>query len=277
MKVIKRVNNNAAMCLDSKGRPVVAFGKGVGFTKVSEDLPLSSIERTFYNVDAHYLALIDEIPADVLSYAMELADAARAELPYELGPNLAFALADHISFALERTRRGMNVKLPITYDIAQQYPLEMRLGELARNAIRERFSVNLPETETAGLAMCLINNAFVPQGSDAADTAAEDEAIVREVTRLIESRMGVTIDRGGFGYARFATHMHYLLRRLRAPEDVQPENSALWQTVSAAHPDEAACAAEVAECIYHHLACDIGEDERLYLLLHIDRMLNAGH
>ena len=32
MKVIKSINNNVSHCVDSKGREVVAFGKGIGFS-----------------------------------------------------------------------------------------------------------------------------------------------------------------------------------------------------------------------------------------------------
>lgn len=51
MKVIKNINNNISLCLDSRNNEVVAFGKGIGFTKPPYDVPLSKIDRTFYDVD----------------------------------------------------------------------------------------------------------------------------------------------------------------------------------------------------------------------------------
>ena len=33
MKVIKSINNNVAHCYDAKGREVIVFGKGIGFTR----------------------------------------------------------------------------------------------------------------------------------------------------------------------------------------------------------------------------------------------------
>ena len=47
MKVIKNINNNILLCLDSRNNEVVAFGKGIGFTKPPYDVPLSKIDRTF--------------------------------------------------------------------------------------------------------------------------------------------------------------------------------------------------------------------------------------
>ena len=66
MKVIKNINNNISLCLDSRNNEVVAFGKGIGFTKPPYDVPLSKIDRTFYDVDEEQLAFrvkTDRIPS----------------------------------------------------------------------------------------------------------------------------------------------------------------------------------------------------------------------
>ena len=62
MKVIKNINNNISLCLDSRNNEVVAFGKGIGFTKPPYDVPLSKIDRTFYDVDEEQLAVLKRIP-----------------------------------------------------------------------------------------------------------------------------------------------------------------------------------------------------------------------
>ena len=115
VKVVKRINNNAVMCTDSKGRSVVAFGKGIAFAidKETGDLPLAAIERTFYNVDEHYLALLEELSPRVLAVSAEIIQAADLELPYELSHNAVLALADHITFALQRAKRGITVQMPL--------------------------------------------------------------------------------------------------------------------------------------------------------------------
>ena len=34
MKVIKKINNNVALCLDGNQRELIAFGKGIGFKPI---------------------------------------------------------------------------------------------------------------------------------------------------------------------------------------------------------------------------------------------------
>ena len=82
MRVIKSINNNAAICVDGKGRELIALGNGIGFGTVPREVPLSDIKRTFYGVDPKYLGLVSELPEDVLEFAAQLADLARSGLSY---------------------------------------------------------------------------------------------------------------------------------------------------------------------------------------------------
>ena len=47
MKLLKKINNNFALALDSKGTQIIVEGKGIGFRKMPEELAdLSVISRT---------------------------------------------------------------------------------------------------------------------------------------------------------------------------------------------------------------------------------------
>ena len=64
MKIIQNINNNVAICLDDNNHEVVAFGKGIGFRKPPYEIELSQIDRTYYNLSSHYIALLDELPEE---------------------------------------------------------------------------------------------------------------------------------------------------------------------------------------------------------------------
>lgn len=105
MKVIKNINNNISLCLDSRNNEVVAFGKGIGFTKPPYDVPLSKIDRTFYDVDEEQLAVLKRIPEDVLEAAAEIVDLANEKMDNQFRENVVFTLADHIDFPFSATAR----------------------------------------------------------------------------------------------------------------------------------------------------------------------------
>lgn len=52
MKLLRKINNNAAVAQDKRGREMVVLGRGVGFHPMPYELSdLSVIYRTFYDVD----------------------------------------------------------------------------------------------------------------------------------------------------------------------------------------------------------------------------------
>ena len=109
MKVIKNINNNISLCLDSRNNEVVAFGKGIGFTKPPYDVPLSKIDRTFYDVDEEQLAVLNRIPENVLEAAAEIVDLANEKMDNQFRENVVFTLADHIDFSVQRYRKNINI------------------------------------------------------------------------------------------------------------------------------------------------------------------------
>lgn len=275
MKVAKRINNNAVMCVDSKGRSVVAFGKGIAFAidKETGDLPLAAIERTFYNVDEHYLALLEELTPSVLAVSADIIEAADFELPYELSHNAVLALADHITFAIQRAKKGINIKMPLAYDVAQMYPVEYKIGEYAVQQISRKLTVDLPKNEAVGIAMALLNASLTPEDSDAsAIQASRDNAIIDSVTKIIEDEFGIAVDRDGFEYARFATHIHYLLGRIRKGEPMNTEGSELYGVVRAQSERAAECLDKAVALIRDEFDEEITDSEKLYVLMHIMRI-----
>ena len=96
MIVVKNINNNVALCLDSKGQEVVVFGKGVGFLKPPSEVPLSKIQRTFYDLNRNFLPLLDDIPLDVIDFTSRQVAQIRGKLPYETNANLIMTLVCRI-------------------------------------------------------------------------------------------------------------------------------------------------------------------------------------
>lgn len=92
MEIVKRINTSAVLCIDGNGRQLVAFGRGLGFKDVGDELPLSEIQRTFYNVSSRYIALIDEVSDELLELTSDVIDMSTGLLPYEVSPNLPFFL-----------------------------------------------------------------------------------------------------------------------------------------------------------------------------------------
>ena len=60
MKLLKKINNNFALALDSRGEQIIVEGKGIGFQKMPMELnDLSLITRTYYDTKEQDVSLIN--------------------------------------------------------------------------------------------------------------------------------------------------------------------------------------------------------------------------
>ena len=214
MIVLKRINNNAVLCIDPAGHQVVALGKGLAQCTVGKDVDLNLVDHTFYDVEPRYVELMRDLSLDYLEVSAQIVNVARGMLGYDLSPNIEVALADHIQFAIQRMREHIYLSAPLSYDLQQNYPLEYKIAQWSLGLIRQHFGVALPSNEISGIAMCLINGAYSSAGASSSDEAEKQDNLLEQTISLIESNMGASVNREGFGFARFATHLQYLIRRV---------------------------------------------------------------
>ena len=273
MRGLRKINNNAVICLDSTGQEMIAMGKGIGFGTLPREIPLAQVERTFYNVDERYLGVLRDLPPDVLDFSARLLDIARNELPYTLSPNAILTLADHIAFTIERARRNIRVKMPLAYDVEQLYPAEYRIGQYAVKRIQKEFQVGLPGAEAVGIAINLLNARVDGDSApDAAGAGCTDSEMLEDITEMVENHFNLIVQRDSFNYSRYATHIQYLFGRIHTSKTIASGNSQMYDSIRAEFPDVAACAEEIAAHIQRKWGCALPEEENLYLILHINRI-----
>lgn len=278
MIVIKNINNNVSLCVDSRGQEVVVFGKGVGFVKPPQELPLGKIERTFYDVNEQYLALLSDISPEVIQFTAQQMIDIQEHLPYETNSNLVLTLADHLSFAMERAKRGIYVPMPSVYELETSYPLEIKVGKRIISAMEREFKCKLPAGEVQGVAMHFINaraTVATPQAQADANLEQRYEEILEQTTQIIEWEMNLRVRRDTFNYARFATHVKYLLKRLMEKKHIDSSNLLLYKTIREEYGDVAACVDKISEYYGRDLSVPLNKEEKLYLIMHINRVCSG--
>lgn len=269
MKVIRNINNNVAVCLDDNNHEVIAFGKGIGFKKAPYEIALSQIDRTYYNLEPHYIALLDELPADVMDVTFEIVQKGSSYLKTEFSTVFWFSLCDHINFAVQNVKKGLVLSNPLTNEIRHFYEREMKLGEWAINHISKRLSVRLPQSEVGNIAMHFIN---AEQQVKQAAGRDDIEHFVDDITDIIESGMNIIIDRDSFSYSRFVTHLKYLLKRSSSLHMPESENVKLYESVCEEFPDLKRVGEKIKEYIAATLQVEPAKEEILYLMIHINRL-----
>lgn len=272
MQAVKKINNNVALCIDGEGRQLIAMGKGIGFASMPHTVDLASIERTFYDIDESYAELFRQVPPELLRVSVRFVERAQQVLPYPISSKAALIMADHIQFAIQRAKKRIRVELPLTYELKHQYPLEMELAEQLRHSL-QKIKIFLPENETAGIAMNLVNARIPQEGAITEPEKHGFEGLLEMVTHTVEDSLKVKIDRTTFNFARFATHIYYLSQRLERNQPIDSGNLSLYEKMCDSFPTLLDCVENIALKIYRRFGETLLEEEKLYLMLHINRII----
>lgn len=269
MKVIKCINNNVAIALDSTNKEVVIFGKGVGFKKPPFEIELNQIDRTYYNVDDMYISMINDLPSEIIEVSSEIINYARNMIDNLTSSNIVFSLADHINFAITRTKKNIKINLPILYDVEQLFEKEYKVGEYGLKLIRDKLHVYIPKEEAAYIALHIIN---AEEQLD--NITIDDSKIIEDITNIVEKDFNFKIDKKTINYSRFVSHIQYLLKRGKSKHLIKSDNDKLYKTVIKEYPITYNCTIKIKDYLLNSLNLELTDEELLYLILHINRLCN---
>lgn len=268
MLVIKNINNNVSVCVDGNGNEVIAFGKGIGFHQPPFEIEdMNIVKRTFYDVNPKLISLINQIDEDVLEISAKTIDYAY-KLDTIFDSNVVFTLADHIQFAMKRYHEHLHMKFSLFYDLDYMNPEEVDVGMFAYELIQKNLHIKLPKEEIYGIALHLINS----QTTNQKDQELSNKDSIQDITEMIEQFFQITIDRKGFNYARFVSHMEYVFKRYKDGSIINSMNVDMFPALKDEFPQSYQCVEQVSLYFKDKLYIDLTQEELLYLMLHINRL-----
>lgn len=273
MRVIRKINNNAAICQDNNKQELIALGKGIGFPKTPYELSdLSKIDMTFYRVSSQTIAMLSTIPDNVISVSAEIVKLAQKTLNNNFSSNVVFSLADHINFAIERVKKNQIFDFSLSYDIEHMYPKEFKLGLESLNLIKVQLKVQLPKAEATAIAMHFINARELP----VKDTTKNlNNNILNLVINIIETEFDLKIDQKGFAFNRFKVHLQYFLQRLRENKQISGEiSNQLIKDLISSDSKVYQCGKDTVIAIDNQLHTQTTDDEMFYLMIYVKRMIS---
>lgn len=276
MKVVKVINNNNLCVLDDNGREQIVSGKGIGFGKKYGDMvEVSQIQKTYLITDSELqkkmISILKEIPSEYMFFTNDMVEHIKKVYPSKLNESLLVTLSDHIAFAIERKKSGIEFTNPLIDSIREAYPEELSLGEYCVEQIRERLDIAMSKDEAGFIAMHIINARLDIKMSD-----------VYEITKMINGCIEIAeyyyqekFQKDSVSYERFLTHLKYLAQRLF-------QNKPLPQNLS----DDVTFVAMIKKTCNKHYKCamciqeyilktykkDINDDELITLAIHLKKV-----
>ncbi|SCG82807.1 BglG family transcriptional antiterminator [Proteiniborus sp. DW1] len=270
--VSKILNNNVILAVDYKTRQeLILIGKGIGFGKKEGrkvNIHIKDVEKSFIAYDEktkkEYLQLINQLDSNVMGVSEEIIAMAEKQLG-QLSSHIHIALTDHIGFAIDRIKMGLEINNPFLYEIRALYPEEYKAGLLAAEVIKGRLNVTISESEVGFIALHFHS---ARQNKRVTETM-KDTRLLKEIIDMIQRELSVSIDNRDLMYTRLINHLRVTLNRLDEKKYIE---NPLLSNIKEQFKESYRISQKIGEYIEEKKHINITEDELGYLALHIERI-----
>ncbi|GGP16171.1 BglG family transcription antiterminator LicT [Oceanobacillus neutriphilus] len=275
MKIKKILNNNVAISHNELNQEIIVMGLGLAFQKKEgSSVDPSKIDKIFIleskGISNKIAELLKDIPEIYLELAHDIIALAKDKLPYELDEYLYVALIDHLNFAVERHKRGLDLKNVLLWEVRKYYKQEFKISLEAIDMIDAELDINLPEDEAASIALHFVNSQI--SGENMAKTVQVTE-MVNDILNIVKYYYQMDLDEDSINYERFLTHLRFFAMRFVRKEKTENNyDEFLYDQIKIKYNKAFRCAERIATYIKNDYDWAISHDEILYLTLHIYRL-----
>ncbi|MGE8203338.1 PRD domain-containing protein [Heyndrickxia sp. NPDC080065] len=269
MKITKILNNNAVVVLDDQ-QERIAIGAGIAFGKKKNDVVnINKIEKLFVMKENEKLQqLLNRIPEEHFIISEEIITYAEEYIGTKLNEHIHIALTDHLSFAIEREREGIQLKNKLLHEIKILYMKEFEIGLWAIRHIKEKCNIELPVDEAAYIALHI--HTMKVHGGNLRQTVIQT-TIIRDIVQTITDFLNITVKEDDISYHRLITHLRFALTRINQNE-LHTMDDEMLGMIKKKFPLSYGCAIEVSKKLSATYGFILPNHELGYITLHIERL-----
>lgn len=277
MRILKVFNNNALLVNDRFNNERFVMGKGIGFKKKpGEIVDVTQItkEFTFQKKSSRdsLLEIYEQLPSEEIDLVAALIKEAEEQFHQIYFLSLYVSLADHIHYAISRTRDGISIKNPLVWEVKKFYAKEYALSKKYLIKINKDMGISLDEDEAAAIALHFVNAR--QEDSPFTDTF-EITQFIDDILKIVRLYYSKEFDEDSLSFQRFVTHLHYLGQRiLKGKPFKEMEDSFLFEQVQLKYPEASKCVEKILFYLSESRKTNLDIDEIAYLTLHVQRLID---
>lgn len=275
-RIVNIINNNVALVKNEKHEELMVTGSGIAFQKRKGDLIIGSkVDKVFrLNTEEskeNFLTLLKDVPLDFITVTYDVIDALVVKYKYSVQEYLYVTLTDHIYCSYQAVQKGtyQYSRLP---DVSYEYPVEYAMAEEALAIFKTKLLDSFPDDEVGRIALHFIN----AKGEDVSSPTSKINRtknileLVKE--ELKKSQIERTKENSNF-YDRFMVHLSYFLDYLDRSRDDNTSLLDMESHIKNSYPKAYEIGTRIYEVIATETGVDLYRSERVYIVLHIQRLL----
>lgn len=275
MFIGKILNNNVAVTRDKFGQEVIVMGKGIAYRrKVGDLIDEAAIDKIYSlsNKDSfiRLQELLTEIPIEYFEVSDKVITHAKLMLGKKINESLYISLSDHIFAAINRFRQGIVLKNALLWDIRKFYPEEYEIGLEALALIRESFDIEFPDDEAGFLALHIVN----AQDREESQDIYRVTKVIQEVSDIVRYYFMIEFDEQSVYFYRFISHLKFFAQRLVGGKlHANESDQELLDVIKSKYPKAFLCVEKIAKHVQTNYRYELTHEEKLYLTVHIQRVV----
>ena len=277
MEISKVLNNNVAVVIENNEEKIV-MGRGICFKKKTGDtIEPETIDKVFYlhnqEVLSRFKELVVDIPLEYLEIGEEIMDEVRLSLGKALNDNIYISMVNHIYTAVVRAKDDILVKNALLWDIQRFYKEEYQIGKKALEIIKKKTGVLLPNDEAGFIALHIVNGQLDEDVHD----MYEITKIMQEIENIVRYHFKIEFNEESAYYYRFITHLKFFAQRLVEHKKQNKQEDDLLEVVQVKYANAYQCVEKIAIYIKNQYNYELYDEEKLYLTIHIHRVVYLGN
>ena len=261
MKIEKILNNNAFISIDKSGEEIVVMGRGIAFgKKQGNEVELSRGYKIFSNSDKELNQrlknIVSDIPEEYMKITEQVVCMLEKEYDKKVNDIIYVSLTEHIHGAVERFKKGIQIKNPLLIDIKRLFRDEYEVSKQALEAIKEEFGIEFEEDEAGYIAQHIVNVT----------------RIIQDILNIIKYSYKIDFNEESVYYYRFVTHLKFFAQRILNRLTYEDDDEDVFEVFKDKYNESYKCVLKIKEQIKQIYDYELSKDEQLYLMIHIERI-----
>lgn len=269
--IVKKSFNSNAVLVTSEQTEYILIGRGIGFDKKKGQKIEEStlIEHVYIQVNEtnkmQYEHLLNGVDESIFIVVEDIIAMAEKELGEKLHVDVHFGLIDHINFALNRIREGIEIVNPFLLETRMLYKTEYSIALKAVEMLKDRMNIDIPESEVGFITFHIHGGRIgIHNGSSLKYVKA-----ISKIIPYIEDKIGFSIEENSFDSVRLVSHLRGLIERCARKETIE---NLLLDRMKKDFPFEYKISENIALILNKSIGIVVPENEIGYIALHLYKL-----
>lgn len=275
MKIIKVFNNNIIAALSDLGQELILTGSGLGFQKKPGDLVEEQRIEKVYEVmeegKERFYRLLKDTPVELINATERIRQRAKDERGISMTLNALVGMIDHITYAVERKKNGIEIPNLMLHEIKSLYQEEFVLGMEGLDEIAKATGVRLSEHEAGYITMHIVN----------ASLGENKESITRifqftnGVVSIIEDVFNLDFSDDEIAAARLNSHLKFLAKRILLKQPTTEDQvEEFYELFMRKNKRFKTVIKKISAFMTENFNHELTQQEAVYLMVHINKAIS---